>query len=56
MRESAGATLAVHIRRALHEPTHTAIRHALGARADEFHAEGRAMTLQEAVQYAAAAA
>jgi len=56
MRESAGATLAVHIRRALHEPTDTAIRHALGARADEFHAEGRAMTLQEAVRYAAAAA
>jgi non-specific serine/threonine protein kinase len=56
MRESAGAVLAVHIRRELHEPTATSIRHALGARADEFHAEGHAMTLHDAVRYAAATA
>jgi predicted ATPase/DNA-binding SARP family transcriptional activator len=56
MRESADAVLAVHIRRELHEPTATSIRHALGARADEFHAEGHAMTLHDAVRYAAATA
>jgi predicted ATPase/DNA-binding SARP family transcriptional activator len=56
LRESGGAILAAHIRRALHEPTVTAIRHALGARADEFQADGRAMALPEAVRYATAAA